>query len=385
MVTETVECDTFPKLIKYYYEKYGDKKVAIRYKQYGIWMKFSWKDFYERVKYFSLGLVTLGLERGERVLIIGDNEPEWIFAAYATQAAGGAFVGGFADSPSPEIKYYMTHSDARFVVAEDQEQVDKVLLFKDDITDLKKIIYWDPKGLWNYDDPLLIPFEEVLERGREYEKEHPGSFEQSVEMGKADDLAQLAYTSGTTGQPKGAMCTHKTFITMGNAWQRADPVKAFISPKLLEVQIGEVETNVADSTTLKKFIYRLFMPVGNKVAHSKINKEKVNLFWKILNKVAYLVLFRQIRDRLGYLNARTLYTAGSIIAPESYYFYHGIGVNLKNGYGLTESGGLPAVHRDDDVNIETTGLPLPGVEVRVTDEGMVLLKTPGILKPMLKR
>ena len=430
MVMETVEYDTFPKLIKYYYEKYGDKRVAIRYKQYGIWMKFSWKDFYERVKYFSLGLVSLGLERGERVLIIGDNEPEWIFAAYATQATGGAFVGGFADSHPPEIKYYMTHSDARFVIAEDQEQVDKVLLFKDDVPDLQKIIYWDPKGLWNYDDPLLMPFEEVLELGREYEKEHPGSFEQSVEKGKADDLAQLAYTSGTTGLPKAAMHTHKTFLSMCRAWQRADPLKeddnlltfvplgwaaewlsteyramltgsilnfpeepetmqsdirelgvqcAFISPKLLEVQIGEVETNVADSTAFKKLIYHLFMPVGYRVAHFKIDKEKFNLFWKILNKVAYLILFRQIRDRLGYLKARTLYTAGSIIAPETFYFYHGIGVNLKNGYGLTEAGGLPALHRDGDINIETTGQPTLGIEVRVTDEGMVLLKTPGIL------
>jgi len=430
MAMTLAECDTFPKLIKYYYEKHGDKKVAIRYKQYGIWRKFTWKDFYETLKHFALGMVSLGLTRGERVLVIGDNEPEWLYAAFATQAAGGAFVGGFADSHAPEIQYYMTHSDARFVVAEDQEQVDKVLLFKDEITDLQKIIYWDPKGLWSYDDPLLMTFDDVLNLGREYEKEHPGSFEESVAMGKGDDLAQFAYTSGTTAQPKGAVHTHNTLMKMARSWQEVEPLReednilsfvplgwaaewvcneymaivagstlnfpeepetmqadirelgvdyAFISPKLLEIQIGEVETNVADSTKLKKFLYHLLMPVGYKVAHLKIDKEAVNRFWKILYKIAYLVLFRQIRDRLGYLKVRVLYTAGSIIAPESYYFYHGIGVNLKNAYGITESGGCPVVHRDNDINIETTGLPTPDVEVRVTDGGDVYLRTPGIL------
>ncbi|MBU2607693.1 MAG: AMP-binding protein [Chloroflexi bacterium] len=430
MAMTLAECDTFPKIIKYYYEKHGDKKVAIRYKQYGIWRKFTWKDFYETIKYFALGMVSLGLTRGERVLVIGDNEPEWLYAAFATQAAGGAFVGGFADSHTPEIQYYMTHSDARFVVAEDQEQVDKVLLFKDDVPDLQKIIYWDPKGLWSYDDPLLMPFEDVLNLGREYEKEHPGFFEESVARGKGDDLAQFAYTSGTTAQPKGAVHTHNTLMKMARSWQIVEPLReednilsfvplgwaaewvcneymalvagstlnfpeepetmqsdirelgvdyAFISPKLLEVQIGEVETNVADSTTLKKFLYHLLMPVGYKMAHLKIDKEEINLFWKILYKIAYLILFRQIRDRIGYLKVRVLYTAGSIIAPESYYFYHGIGVNLKNAYGITESGGCPVVHRDGDINIETTGLPTPGVEVRVTDGGDVHLRTPGIL------
>ncbi len=430
MVAKLAECDTFPKLIKCYYERHGDRKVALRYKEFGIWRRFTWKDFYETVKYFSLGLVTLGLRRGERVLIIGDNEPQWLFAAMAAQAAGGVFAGGFADSHPPEIKYYMEHADARFLIAEDQEQVDKVLLFKKDVPHLQKIIYWDDKGLWGYDDPLLMPFEQVLEMGKQYDKEHPGFFEQSVDMGKGDDLAQFAYTSGTTGNPKGAVHTHNTLLRMARSWQMVDPIKetdnlltfvpmgwaaewvctinrallagailnfpeepetmqadirelgvqyAFISPKLLEVQIREVETNVADSTALKKFLYQLFMPVGYRIAHYKIDKERVNSFWKTLYKVAYLVLFRQVRDRIGYLQMRTLCTAGAIIAPESYFFYHGIGVNLKNAYGITESAGCPVVHRDGDVKIETAGLPTPGVEVRIMNDGAVLLRTPGIL------
>ena len=430
MIATREECDTFPKLIKYNYEKYGDKKVAVRYKKFGIWMEYTWKDFYESIKYFSLGMVSLGLQRGERVLMIGDNEPEWVYAAFATQAAGGAFVGGFADSHPHEIQYYMEHADARYVVTEDQEQVDKVLLFKDNVPDLQRIIYWDPKGLWSYNDPLLLPFEEVQRLGQEYEQAHPGFFEESVAMGKGDDLAQFAYTSGTTAQPKGAVHTHSNLLNMARAWLTVDPLReddnmlsyvpmgwgaewfgtvyrvllagatlnfpeepetmqadirelgincALISPKLLEAQIGEVETNVADSTALKKFIYHLFMPVGYKVAHLKIDKEEVNLFWKILYKIAYLILFRQIRDRLGYLHIRSLFTAGSVIAPESFYYYHGIGVNLKNTFGITESAGAPCLHRDDDVNIETTGPPLRGMELRITDEGMLMIRTPGIL------
>ena len=429
-MTNFAECDTFPKLIQYFYKKYGDRKVAIRYKHYGIWRRYSWRDFYETMKHFSLGLVSLGLRRGERVLIIGDNEPQWLFAAMATQAAGGIFAGGFADSHPPEIKYYLEHADARFVVAEDQEQVDKILLFKKDVPNLQRIIYWDPKGLWGYHDPLLMPFEAVLELGKQYEREHPGFFEQSIALGKGDDLAQFAYTSGTTGNPKGAMHTHNTLLRMARSWQVIDPIEetdnllsfvpmgwaaewvctinrallpgailnfpeepetmqadirelgvqyAFISPKLLEVQIREVETNVADSTALKKFLYQLFMPVGYRIAHFKIDREQINFFWKALYQVAYWVLFRQIRDRMGYLQARTLYTAGAIIAPESYFFYHGIGVNLKNAYGITESAGCPVVHRDDDVKIETAGLPTPGIEVRVMHDGAVLLRTPGIL------
>ena len=255
-----------------------------------------------------------------------------------------------------------------------------------------------------------MPFEDVLRLGREYEQERPGFFEQSMAMGKGEDLAQLMYTSGTTALPKGVLQTYKDMLDMQRAWAAIEPLKetdnllsfvplgwgaewgaciyrglltgailnfpeepetvqadirelgvdyAFISPKLLEVQIGEMETKVADSTTLKKFIYHLFMPVGYKVAHLKINKERVNLFWKTLNKVAYLILFHQVRDRLGYPKVRVLYTAGAIIAPEIYFYYHAIGINLKNFFGITESGGISNAHRDGDVKFETVGTPLP--------------------------
>jgi len=161
-----MEADTLPQILKRNYERYGDKKVAIRKKEFGIWNEYTWKEFYENVRQFSLGLISLGLEPEDKVAVIGDNAPEWLYAELATQAAGGISLGAYQDSVTSEIKYVIDHSDAKFVVAEDQEQIDKILEVKDELPKVKKLIYWDPKGLWFYDDPLLMSYEEVKELGR---------------------------------------------------------------------------------------------------------------------------------------------------------------------------------------------------------------------------
>ena len=169
---------TLPRLLKQNYEKYGDKKIAMRVKEFGIWQTYTWEDYYEKAKYFSLGLISLGLEWGDKVSILGENKPEWYWAELATQAAGGVVVGIFTDCMSNEVKYYVEHSDSKFVIAHDQEQVDKFLIpykdregnehppLKDELPLLKKVIYWDPKGVWNYDEPILMSFNEVIELGK---------------------------------------------------------------------------------------------------------------------------------------------------------------------------------------------------------------------------
>ncbi len=214
--------DTLPKLLKMNAEKYGDRKVAMRVKDRGIWQPFTWKDYYERVKFFSLGLISLGMNKGDKVAIIGENKPEIFWAELAVQSAGGTMVGIFTDCTPPEVQFYIKDSDSTFVIAHDQEQVDKILQIKEELPLVKKVIYWDPKGLWNYKDPILISFSETIDLGRRYEKEHLGFFEESIQNGRGEEIALICYTSGTTGLPKGAMISHKGLVTIAKAWRDVD-------------------------------------------------------------------------------------------------------------------------------------------------------------------
>ena len=182
-------------------------------KNFGIWRTYTWAEYHHQIKYFSLGLVSLGMKPGDVVCIIGDNEPEWFWAEFAVQAAGGIATGIFVDSIPSEVKYVATHSGASFAVVNDQEQTDKFLEIKDELPNLKKVIYWDPKGLRNYDEPVLDSFIEVHALGMEYEKEHPGAYEANLARGRDTDIAFIYYTSGTTGLPKGALLTHRALIS----------------------------------------------------------------------------------------------------------------------------------------------------------------------------
>src|SRR4030067_683078 len=207
--------DTWPKILKYNYEKYGDHGKSIRYKHNGIWQPYTWKDYYLNVKYLALGLLSLSLEPGDKVAIIGDNAPQWYYAELAAQANHGVSVGLYSDLTPREIKYIVENSEAKFAVVEDQEQVDKFLQIKHELPLLKKIIYWNYKGLAHYEDPILVGYREVLGQGRKYDEDHPGLFEQNVDNGKADDVCAVVYASGTTGiAPKGAVHTNRTRMIM---------------------------------------------------------------------------------------------------------------------------------------------------------------------------
>jgi len=195
-VIASIAAPTLPKLLKQNYEKYGGKKVAMRVKEFGIWQTYTWKDYYQKVKHFSLGLISLGLEAGDKVAILGENKPQWYWAELAVQAAGGVVIGIFTDCMPHEVKFYVEHSDSKFVIAHDQEQVDKLLQIKEELPLLKKVIYWDPKGVWNYEDPILISFDKVIELGKEYEEHHPGVFEENVERGSGEDLAVFCWVMG---------------------------------------------------------------------------------------------------------------------------------------------------------------------------------------------
>ncbi|MEJ2717773.1 MAG: AMP-binding protein, partial [Deltaproteobacteria bacterium] len=214
--------DTLPKLLLRNYRKYGSEQVAAREKTMGIWQSYSWKDYYEIVKHLALAFKSLGLGEGERISILGENKPHAFWFELAAHSLRGVVVGIFADCTPPEVEYYLSHSGSRYVVCQDQEQVDKVLEIQEKVPNLEKIIYWDSKGLWSYTNPQLVSMEQMIEMGRAYAEEHPDAYEKSVDSTSGDDLAVFLYSSGTTGQPKAAMVTQKALIGMATAINDVD-------------------------------------------------------------------------------------------------------------------------------------------------------------------
>ena len=426
--------NTLPKLLKKNADKYGDRKIAMRVKDRGIWQSFTWDDYYENVKYFSLGLISLGMQRGDKISILGENKPEIFWAELAAQAAGGTAVDIYTDCTSPEVKFFVTDSDSTFVVAHDQEQVDKIFQIKDDLPLVKKVIYWDPKGLWNYKDPILISFPEVIHLGQSYERDHSGLFEENIEKGEGDEIAVICYTSGTTGLPKGAMISQKGLVTIAQAWRDVDhwcdqdryvsflhpawiteqavgvagqlvsgmevnfpeepetvqenireigPTILFFAPRLWENINRMIQAKITDTSALRKWIYHLLLPLGYKTAEYCSSKKGLGLFWRILYHIAHWVLFRPLRDRVGLSQIRCAYTAGSAVSPDILNYFQAIGVNIKQLYGGSEQG-LVTIHLDGEIKYETSGTPMPGVEVRLSPEGEILVKGDNIFSGYYK-
>jgi long-chain acyl-CoA synthetase len=421
--------DTWPKVLTHNYEKYGDNQRAMRYKHFGIWQPLTWKDYYVSVKYLALGLLSLGFEPGDKVLIMGDNAPQWYYAELAAQANHGAAVGLYSDLTPPEIKYIAENSDVRFAIVEDQEQVDKFLQIKHELPLLRKIIYWNYKGLAHYDDPVLMGYREVLREGRTYEEEHPGLFEHNVETGKADDVCAIVYTSGTTGAaPKGAVHTYRTMRAGADyhlhldPWDEHDNVLPYLPPawmteqwfgigchllsasilnfaeepetqqrdtrdtgpsivfygaRLWESQAAMVQARILGADGIKRFFFRVLMPIGYKRADLKYRKQTPSFFLKMLYALADFSLFKPLRRSLGLSNARICYSTGALLSPDAFRFYHALNLPLKSLYGTTEGGALTGA-KNDDVSLETVGPAHKGTEVRTTDEGELIYRQPGI-------
>jgi long-chain acyl-CoA synthetase len=401
----------------------------MRYKHYGIWQPYTWKDYYLSVKHLALGLLSLGFEPGDKVLIIGDNAPQWYYAELAAQANLGASVGLYSELTPKEIKYIAQNAEARFAIVEDQEQVDKFLQIKDDLPLLKKVVFWNYKGLSHYDDPILMGYNQALQLGKEYEEKHPGRFEQNVENGKAEDICAIVYTSGTTGAaPKGAVHTYKTMRAGAENHLRLDPwhdndnVVPYLPPawmteqwfgigchllsastlnfaeapetqqrdmretepsivcygaRVWEAQAAMVQARIRGADAIKRFAFRLLMPLGYKMADSKYRKKEPSLFLKILYPLAYVALFRPIRKSLGLSNARICYTTEAMLSPDAFRFYHALNLPLKSLYGTTEGGALTGA-KNDDIHLETVGPAHPGTEVKITDAGEILYRQPGV-------
>ena len=425
--------ETIPQLIKSNYENWG-QRTAVSGKRRGIWRRYSWQEYYEKVKYFSLGLISLGFEPGDVVCIIGDNEPEWFWGEFAAQAAGGIATGIFVDAIPSEVKYVAAHSGARFAIVNDQEQTDKFLEIKDELPSLEKVIYWDPKGLKNYDDPLLISFADVIEQGKKYEKRHPKLFEQNLKKGKGGDSAFIYYTSGTTGLPKGAVLTHKALIKTAEgfvsrfpltdnddlvsnfppAWvgdsffatiphlltgaklnfpeetetiaqdtREVGPEFVIYGPRQWESLVSEIQVKMTDANPIKRFFYGLFMPVGYKIADLSFEGKKPGLLWRALHGIAYAFLFRPLKDKLGLSKVRMAVTGSSVLSLDTFRLIHAIGIELRQNYASTEAGFISS-HGKGEIDFQSVGRPASGVEVRLTDEGELLVRSDCLFKEYYK-
>ncbi|MBU2608010.1 MAG: AMP-binding protein, partial [Chloroflexi bacterium] len=420
MVTE----ETLPKLLLRNYEMWGDGKIAMRRKDFGIWEVFTWKDVYEKVKYFALAMISNGFEPGDKVATLGDNDPELFWAELAAQAAGGAMTGIFSDCLPEEVRYQAWHSDSKFIVARDQEQVDKVIKIKDELPLLQKVIYWDPKGMANYNEPYLSSFNAFLEQGMEYEKDHAGLFEERVANTKPEDIAVILYTSGTTGLPKGTIASHRSLLRWSGEMLAADPLVtgdntvSFTLPGWIVEQLfvycnmmmvgttmnfpetletvqtdlreiapnillyasrlwerlnSDMQVRINDSSWIKKLTYNLFAPVGYRMADLHMQKKKPDLLWRSLYAIAYLMLFRPLLDKHGLTNVKFAYTAGAILGPDIFRFFRAMGINIKQIYGITEIG-IGTLHRDDDIAFESVGRPVgAGKNIRISNDGEILV------------
>ncbi|HVP69478.1 MAG TPA: AMP-binding protein [Anaeromyxobacteraceae bacterium] len=426
--------DTFPKLLVRNATRFADK-VAMREKEYGIWQPYTWREVHDHVRDFSLGLVALGLAPGDKVAIIGDNRPEWVWSELAAQAAGAASVGLYQDSNLNEVAYVIDHCDATFVVAEDQEQVDKILDMLEKLPKVRYVVYTDPRGLRNYRHPKLVSFGSVEERGHELHRSRPSLWEENVRAGHASALAIVSYTSGTTGFPKGAMLTFRNLLSMALALGDVDPKLPgdefvsflplawigeqmmslsaalavgftvnfpeepetvmenireigphvmFAPPRIWENLTSTVQVRIMDTTPFKRFMYGLCMPVGRKVAELRFAKRPVPLGLRVLYRLAHWGLLRALKDRLGFTRLRSASTGGAALGPDVFRFFHAMGVPLKQIYGQTEISGISCIHRDADIQFHTVGQPIPGTEVRISERGEILSKSPAVFEGYYK-
>jgi long-chain acyl-CoA synthetase len=425
---------TFPRLMWTHAQQRPDAP-ALREKSYGIWQTISWAQLGTLVRQLSCGLAEAGLRRGEHVVVIGENRPRLYASMLAAQSLGAIPVPLYQDAVATEFAFPINNADVRFAIVEDQEQVDKLLELRAQCPQLARIWYDDPRGLRHYQEAGLASLDSLIEAGRAYDASHTGFYDAEVAAGKPDDVAAMFFTSGTTGNPKGVVHTHFTLLDraaagkafdklsdheevlayMPPAWigqnifsyaqwlacgyivncpesastvmidlKEIGPTYYFAPPRIFEGLLTSVTIRMEDASRLKKWLYKTCMAVARRVGPALMDGKPVSLLDRVRYKLGDWLIFGPLRNTLGFSRVRVAYTAGEAIGPDLFTFYRSIGINLKQLYGSTETAVFVCLQPDHEVRADTVGVPIDGVEIKLTDSGEILVRSPGLLKEYYK-
>jgi long-chain acyl-CoA synthetase len=426
--------DTFPKLLLENARLRGERP-AIREKDYGIWQSWSWAEVARQTQDFALGLAALGFKRGDKLGVIGDNRPRLYWAITAAQCLGGVPVPVYQDAVAAEMEYVLDHAEVRFIVAENQEQVDKVFSVRERLPRLEAIIYCDPRGLRHYDHTALTRFTDVQEKGRAFAAAHPGILEAEIAKGSGSDVAIILYTSGTTGQAKGVMLTFDNIILMARsgiafeglretdevmaylpmAWvgdnvfsfaqsyctgfcvscpesgatvmtdlRELGPTYFFAPPRIWENILTQVMIRMEDAGAVKRWLFKRFMALARRVGGRILDGSQVSLGDRLLYALGNLLIYGPLKNTLGFSRIRVAYTAGEAIGPDIFNFYRSLGINIKQLYGMTECSVFLCIQPNGQVRADTVGTPVSGVELKIAEDGEVLYKSPGVFAGYFK-
>ncbi|MCK5542180.1 MAG: long-chain fatty acid--CoA ligase [Desulfobacterales bacterium] len=410
-------------------------RVALRTKDLGIWHDITWNEYHDIAKKVGCALLSMGFKKGDAACIIGNNSTEWVMADMGIQCVGGVSVGVYATNAWQQVEYVVNHCDAKFLFVENEEQLDKYLMFRENTSVLEKVIVWDTKGLSAFKDPMVMTFEQLIEQGKNKDEESPSLFEKMNAEVTPDDVAMIIYTSGTTGPPKGAMLTHKnvtwmagavnetikiyktdnvlSFLPLCHVFERlftvfihikfaytvnfvekpdtvmqnmmeVSPTVGYAVPRIWEKYYSNIMIKMADATWIKRFAFNTALKIGKKRADLVMNFKSPGIFFKGLYFVAWFTVFRKLKERLGFENIRVAISGAAPISKDVLRFFQSIGINLIEGYGQTEGTGVTTLSPEDKAKFGTVGTTLKGLDIKIAEDGEILVKSPGVFKGYYK-
>jgi len=427
--------DTFPRWLMHH-AKARPRQPAMREKEYGIWQTYNWAQVAENVRAIACGLAQLGFKRGDRLAVVGDNRPRLYWSVAACQCLGGIPVMMYQDAVAQEMAYVLQDAEIKFAVVEDQEQVDKMLEIQPEAPMLEHVIYDDPRGMRHYTQTLLMGLDELQEMGRIHDRNQSDFLDGEIDKGASDDISIMLYTSGTTGKPKGVCQTHGAFIAAARgamqfdkltdkedilsylpmAWvgdhlfsfaqamvagftincpesgetvmtdlREIGPTYYFAPPRVFENLLTQVMIRMEDAGSLKRRIFHHFMDVARRCGADLLDGKPVSAGDRFQYWLGNLLVYGPLKNVLGMSRIRVAYTAGAAIGPDLFRFYRSIGINLKQLYGQTETCAYVCLQPDGEIKLDSVGKPAPFVEVKLADNGEILVKGPMLLKAYYKR